>query len=145
MSSGREKHSHASIDPIVVGQRIGLPPILTVEFIYYWVGMGRLDREWVRLLRSDWTWRSMFFRGADHQEVAERLSRPFAAVSRNVGATRPSNGGYRFMQFAFARTPLLSQLPCRPAQQRFSPRLLPKRAAEDHYRGAHTAPWWRPE
>jgi hypothetical protein len=47
-----KKRPEASIDPVAIGQRIGLPPILTVEFIYYWVGMGRLDREWSNIAKN---------------------------------------------------------------------------------------------
>src|SRR5450432_2125814 len=34
------------IDPVAIGAWVGLDAILTGEFIFYWVRMGRLDKQW---------------------------------------------------------------------------------------------------
>jgi hypothetical protein len=49
LESEAKKGNNAPIDPVGVGQRIGLNSILTSEFIVYWVNMGRLERAWLKV------------------------------------------------------------------------------------------------
>ena len=34
-------------DALKIGRKVGLPPILVAEYLYYWVGNGDLDKSWI--------------------------------------------------------------------------------------------------
>lgn len=42
----------SSIDPVAIGQKVGIDSILVTEFIVYWVNMGRLDRAWLKVAET---------------------------------------------------------------------------------------------
>jgi hypothetical protein len=38
-----------AVDLFAIADEVDIVPMLAVEFLYYWIGMGRLDKSWGRI------------------------------------------------------------------------------------------------